>query len=142
MSLYDEVFATLEDYAAAYCSKDIERLMGVFADNDSISVIGTGSDELCTGRDSIRHLFLRNFSEATATRFEWGWSDILVSDSHAVVSQCLIIHLTLGGELIKVPVRWSVVLKKLDRWVWLHRHASIASGQQKQGNAYPKLNIE
>jgi ketosteroid isomerase-like protein len=27
------VMATLEDYAAAYCAKDIDRLMGVFDDD-------------------------------------------------------------------------------------------------------------
>ena len=38
------IMATLEDYATAYCTKDIEALMHVFVDSEEISLIGTGAD--------------------------------------------------------------------------------------------------
>jgi len=44
-----------------------------------ISLIGTGSDELCGGREAVKKVFLRKFEEATANRFEWHWSHIIVS---------------------------------------------------------------
>ncbi|MGF1755776.1 nuclear transport factor 2 family protein [Vibrio makurazakiensis] len=138
MQELDEIVATLEDYAKAYCAKDIDALMLVFDSNENISVIGTGEDELCSGIQSVKKLFLRNFSEASATQFEWGWSDIVVSDKCAVVSQCLTIHLKTEQGAICVPIRWTVVLKKTDRWVWLHRHASTASSAQVKGQAYPE----
>ncbi|RJX75381.1 hypothetical protein DZ860_01490 [Vibrio sinensis] len=139
MQELDEIVATLEDYAKAYCAKDIDALMLVFDSMGDISVIGTGEDELCSGAKSVEALFLRNFAEATATKFEWGWSDIIVSDGCAVVSQCLTIHLNTKNGAISVPIRWSVVLKKRERWVWVHRHASIASGSQAKGQAYPSI---
>jgi hypothetical protein len=46
----EAVLATLEDYADAYCAKDIMRLMAVFDDGDDISLIGTGVDEFCERR--------------------------------------------------------------------------------------------
>ncbi|ODS04618.1 nuclear transport factor 2 family protein [Vibrio scophthalmi] len=137
MQELDEIISTLGDYAKAYCAKDIDALMLVFDSSDDISVIGTGEDELCSGTKSVKALFLRNFAEATATKFEWGWSDIVISDGYAVVSQCLTIHLNTGNGAISVPIRWSVVLKKTERWVWVHRHASIASDSQAKGQAYP-----
>ncbi|MDC9723677.1 MAG: nuclear transport factor 2 family protein [Urechidicola sp.] len=134
----ESIKQTLEDYAKAYCAKDINAMMQVFDDTDNISVIGTGASELCVGRDQVRVLFLNNFDEATATKFEWDWIDIRISDDHAVVSVTLTIHLIYKGEDLQVPIRWTVVLKnKNNRWVWIHRNASAAASSQEEGQAYP-----
>lgn len=133
----EEIKSTLEDYAKAYCAKDINSLMRVFENRDEISVIGTGADELCEGRNSVKELFLRNFAEATAIRFEWLWTNIIISDNYAVVAVSLIIHLEHQGNELKIPIRWSVALRKTDRWAWLHRHASSPASDQKEGLAYP-----
>ncbi len=129
---------TLENYANAYCAKDIDSLMSVFVDSERISVIGTGADELCEGRDAVKDLFLRNFEEATATQFEWHWSNVIINRNFAVVAISLTIHLIYRGESLDVPIRWSVALVKNDRWQWVHRHASSAATSQNEGQAYPK----
>lgn len=134
---------TLEAYARAYCAKDIGALMHVFDDSDNISVIGTGADELCVGRKAIKELFLRNFKEATAQKFEWDWIDVRVSEnSHAVLSVTLIIHLVNGDESLQIPIRWTIVLKRQGtRWAWIHRNASTANSSQRKGKAYPNNQI-
>lgn len=135
----DAIISTLDDYANAYCAKDIDSLMLVFDDTDNISVVGAGADELCVGRDQVKELFLRNFSEATANKFEWDWVDTRISRNHAVIAVTLTIHLEYMQNQLKVPLRWTVVLKKEnDRWVWIHRHASTAASNQDDGQAYPK----
>ncbi len=135
----DAVLATLDEYARTYCAKDIDGLMAVFDAGDHISVIGTGADELCIGRGQVKELFLRNFSEATANRFEWHWKHPYITEEHAVVAVRLMIHLELAGNRLEVPVRWTVVLRhRGGRWVWLHRHASTAASGQSKGQAYPK----
>lgn len=133
------VMATLEEYAEAYCSKDIERLMGVFADGDDISLIGTGADEFCEGRSEVQSVFVRNFSDATASSFEWHRRHVTVSGTFAVVAIMLTIHLKTEAGPLRVPVRWTVALSQsAGRWRWLHRHASTASAAQEEGTAYPK----
>ncbi|QDG75534.1 nuclear transport factor 2 family protein [Labrenzia sp. PHM005] len=133
-----EILQTLEQYAQAYCAKDLDGLMALFDDGDDITVIGTGSDELCAGPQAIRDLFARNFEEASAERFEWHWTKTTVRDTAAVVATTLTIHLDLDGEKLSVPLRWTVVLRRSgDRWLWLHRHASSAAGNQEEGAAYP-----
>ena len=139
MDTKSAILATLEDYANAYCAKDIDAIMRVFDDSDNISAIGTGCDELCAGREQVKALFIRNFEEATANQFEWHWKDIIISGDHAVVAITLTIHLDYQGEALSVPIRWSVVLKNKDgRWVWLHRNASSVASTQEEGQAYPK----
>ncbi|MGF1751837.1 nuclear transport factor 2 family protein [Vibrio cionasavignyae] len=137
MNDYEQIVATLDQYAHAYCAKDIHALMQVFDSTNSVSVIGTGNDELCCGQNEVKDLFLRNFFEASATQFEWGWSDVVISNDHAVVAQCLTLHLSKGELEFSVPIRWSIMLKKTSRWVWVHRHASTASTAQSDGHAYP-----
>lgn len=132
------VLATLDEYAAAYCAKDVDRLMALFADGDDISLIGTGADELCAGRAEIRSVFLRNFSDASAKEFQWHWKHVTVTNDFAVVAITLTIHLDTPQGAIRVPVRWTVSLaRRSGRWYWLHRHASSAATSQEEGTAYP-----
>ena len=132
------VFATLDEYADAYCKKDLDRLMSIFVDGDDISLIGTGGDELCSGRDAVSAVFARNFRDATATKFAWGWQDIAIHDASATVAIALDIHLVVDGDTLMVPVRWTVSLVKTAAgWRWVHRHASVAASTQDEGAAYP-----
>ena len=138
MTEEEAVLGTLEEYAEAYCSKDIDRLMALFDDGDDISLIGTGADELCAGRADIKAVYLRNFSDATATRFQWHWKHVTLTDGYAVVAITLTIYLDTQDGPIQVPVRWTVSLaRRSGRWRWLHRHASSAAASQKEGTAYP-----
>lgn len=133
-----DVMETLETYARTYCAKDLDGLMAVFVDSEDISLIGTGADELCSGRAAVAAVFQRNFDEATATAFEWTWTDIAIHGPAAAVAASLNIHLMLDGEKLVVPVRWTVSLvMTTDGWKWIHRHASAAAGSQKDGAAYP-----
>ncbi|MCP5075858.1 MAG: nuclear transport factor 2 family protein [Rhodobacteraceae bacterium] len=135
----EAVMATLEEYADAYCAKDTDRLMALFAPGDDISLIGTGADELCAGQSEVRAVFDRNFAEATATRFEWHWRHITVLGDSAVVAISLTIHLMIDDAPIQVPIRWTVSLARNNgAWKWLHRHASAAAGSQEEGSAYPE----
>jgi ketosteroid isomerase-like protein len=138
MSNADQIMATLEKYAAAYCAKDLERLMVIFVDGEDISLIGTGADELCSGRGAVASVFERNFGDATATQFEWKWRDIAVHGSAATVAINLNIHLETDNGNLTVPVRWTVSLVSIDgQWRWVHRHASSAAISQEDGTAYP-----
>ena len=135
----EAVLATLDQYAEAYCATDIDHLMAVFDDGDDISLIGTGADELGAGRSAIEAVFLRNFSDATATRFAWHWKHITVANDCAVVAITLTIHLETQDGPLQVPVRWTVSLvRRSGRWRWLHRHASSAAVSQEEGTAYPR----
>ncbi len=138
MPIQSDLLATLDEYADAYCAKDVDRLMDVFDGGDDISVIGTGADELCSGQSAVRELFVRNFAEATANRFEWHWQRSAVRGDTGVVATSLTIHLDIDGEPREVPVRWTVALRRSEgRWLWLHRHASSAAITQDDGKAYP-----
>jgi len=134
----DAVLATLEEYADAYCAKDLKRLMTIFVDGEDISLIGTGADELCSGREAVASVFERNFRDANATQFEWQWKGIAIHGKAATVAVTLNIHLIIEGESLVVPLRWTVSLVKTDAgWKWVHRHASAAAGSQEEGSAYP-----
>ena len=110
MNDQNAVLATLEEYADAYCAKDLRRLMAIFVDGESISLIGTGADELCSGRKTVAAVFERNFRDATATQFEWQWQDVAIHGDAATVATTLNIHLKIGYEKFIIPVRWTVSL--------------------------------
>lgn len=132
------VLATLDEYADAYCAKDLDRLMAIFVEGEAISLIGTGSDELCSGRSAVTSIFSRNFNDATAKLFQWGWKDVAIHGNAATVAISLVIHLVIDEEALNIPVRWTVSLVRVgDDWKWVHRHASSAANSQDKGAAYP-----
>lgn len=134
----DDVLATLDEYARAYCAKDLDGLMGIFVAGENISLIGTGADELCSGRQAVAVVFERNFRDATATQFAWKWKDVAIHGDAATVAITLDIHLVIDGDTLVVPIRWTVSLvKNQGAWKWVHRHASSAAGSQDEGSAYP-----
>ena len=134
-----DVMNTLYAYADFYCAKDTKGLMSLFDEGDDISLIGTGADETCSGRAAVQAVFDRNFVEATAHKFEWGWRHMIVTDASAVVAVSLTIFLTAGGKEIRVPIRWTIsLIRRPSGWKWLHRHASTPANSQKEGNAYPE----
>lgn len=138
MSDEADILETFEEYARTYCAKDLDGIMAIFDPRADISVIGTGSDELCASRTQVQALFQHNFAEATANRFEWHWRHVTQRDDSAVVAASLTIHLDVNGEPLSVPIRWTVSLHREDnRWLWLHRHASAAADSQGDGAAYP-----
>ena len=132
------ILATLDEYAEAYCAKDLDRLMTIFAPGEAISLIGPGGDELCAGRAAVAAVFARSFREATATRFDWGWSDVAVHGDAATVAIALVLHLAAGDAPRRLPIRWTVALVRTGAgWKWIHCHASVAAGAQAEGSAYP-----
>lgn len=143
MADQDDIMATLEEYASAYCAKDLHRLMAIFVDSEDISLIGTGSDELCAGREAVAGIFERNFRDATAHRFEWLWKDINIHGDAGVVACTVNIHLEFEGKQLIVPVRWTVALvRQKGAWKWIHRNASAAADDQDEGAAYPISDID
>ncbi|WP_457939296.1 nuclear transport factor 2 family protein [Mesorhizobium sp. 10J20-29] len=94
--------------------------MAIFVNGGAISLIGTGADELCSDRAAVASVFKRNFRDATASRFEWGWKDVAIYGDTAAVAIALVIHLTVDNEAIKVPVRWTVSLVRTSEgWRWI-----------------------
>jgi len=143
MTDHDLVLATLEAYAEAYCGKNVDRLMAVFLDSEAISLIGTGADELCSGRTAVAAVFERNFRDATATQFEWGWRSIAIHGGSATFAMALKIHLENHEGAVVVPVRWTISLVMTPTgWKWVHRHASIAASRQAEGSAYPTAVVQ
>ncbi len=120
----------------------LKILMHVFDDSKDISVIGTGADELCSGQNSVKELFLNNFAEATAKRFEWLWSKFTIYNENAVVAMSLIIHLEYQGNNLQIPIRWSVVLRKTERWYgFIDMHLHLLSTKMKGKHTLKKRRL-
>lgn len=133
-----EVLGTLERYAERYGAKDVDGVTVLFADDPDVLLIGTGADERWLGKGEVRQQFARNFAEAERTRFEWVTQHVAAAGDAAWVAADAVVHVTVGGKERSIPIRFTVVLERQNgAWRWLHRHASVAAGDQPSGAAYP-----
>ena len=132
------VLGTLDRYAEQYGAKDVDSVTELFADDPDVLLIGTGADERWVGKSEVRRQFARNFAEAQRTRFEWVSRHVAAAGDAAWVAADAVVHVTVGGQERSIPIRFTVVLERQDgAWRWLHRHASVAAGNQQSGAAYP-----
>lgn len=137
------VSATLDRYAERYGAKDVDGVTELFADDPDVLLIGTGADERWVGRPEVRRQFARNFAEAEHTRFEWVSRHVAAAGDAAWVAADAIVHVVVDGAARSIPIRFTVVLERRGgAWVWMHRHASVAAGDQSTGTAYPELTRE
>jgi uncharacterized protein (TIGR02246 family) len=142
MRLDDEseraVLETLDRYAGRYGAKDVDGVTELFADDPDVLLIGTGADERWLGKTEVRRQFVRNFSEAGQTRFEWISRHVAAAGDAAWVAAEAVVHATVDGRELSIPLRFTVVLEHGEQgWRWLHRHASVAAAGQSSGTAYP-----
>lgn len=132
------VLATLDRYSQLYAAHDVDGIIALFAPDADTVVIGTGADERYLGLDAIRGLFQRNFAESDTADVKWTWRHVVIVGSAAWVAAEADIHVRPSGVETIVPVRWTVIMEKRgERWLWLHRHASVAASGQAMGKAYP-----
>ena len=63
----EKILATLEDYAKAYCDKDIEALMNVFADGDQHGAV---LDNKCKSNTPLYKLWEAKAERSNSTILE------------------------------------------------------------------------
>ena len=114
----------LDRFCAAFAAKDVDAVMGVFADSDDIAVV-TSEEPLLRGREE-----LRSFTERYAagdTTYSWIWQrcEALVEGTVGwLLAEGTEMASTPDGEA-RHPYRMTMVMRNAgDRWLIVQAHGS------------------
>jgi uncharacterized protein (TIGR02246 family) len=139
MSTDHDVRALIDEWSAAYASKDLDRLMELFGDGDDVLVFGTGADEIRRGQDQLRAQAERDFGQADSLEFETG--DVRIGSSGDVAWATMDnarVNASAGGQEMSLPIRATLVLVRGDGgWVVQHAHVSVPMAGQDEGQSFP-----
>jgi class 3 adenylate cyclase/ketosteroid isomerase-like protein len=132
------VMAVLNGMVEAYGKRDMDGLLGFFAPDSDVVLIGTGADEKRIGLAEVRALFERDWSQTDATYLALGWISVSAAGSLAWVAADMTAHVILGGQEMSYPGRFTAVLEQRgDRWLFAQMHFSLPAYAQAVGEAWP-----
>ncbi|MDP9221553.1 MAG: nuclear transport factor 2 family protein [Actinomycetota bacterium] len=127
----------MDEWAAAYAAKDVERLMGLLASGDDLVLVGTGSDEVCVTRDEIRQQATRDFAQADEVRLDVGKLRVSGRGDVSWAFAEPTVTVRAGGEQIHMAVRLTAVfVREGEDWRMSSAHLSVPSAAQAEGRSY------
>jgi ketosteroid isomerase-like protein len=133
-----EVVDVLNRAHDAYRRRDIDELLGYFAPDTDVVMYGTGADEKRIGRDAIRQQAERDWAQTESSAFDWNWHSVVGSENVACLSADGAATVTIEGENINMPIRFTGVLEKQgDKWLFVQAHYSVPFGEQAEGESWP-----
>ena len=132
-----EVMATLQTFADAWASRDIDAVLGVFGPDPDVVVIGSGLDEKRLGRAELREQLQRDWARPEAVSVEFGWHLVSASGVVAWVTADMVVHARIAGEHVTFPGRLTAVLeKRRGQWKWMQSHFSLPAVDQAKSEAF------
>jgi uncharacterized protein (TIGR02246 family) len=132
------VMAVLNRFCEAYVTRDVDRLLSLFAADDDVLVIGTGQDERRVGRPAIRAQVERDWAQSDACRFHWTWHSVSAAGPVAWLAAEGDIDAQVGEQHATLPVRLTCVLeKRAGEWLFVQFHTSAPASGQARGESFP-----
>ncbi len=132
------VIETLNKFAETYTQRDLAGLLGLFAADPGLILIGTGTDEKRIGLAEARDQFERDWSQSEAASIEFGWISVAAARSVAWLATDMTVHLIVGGQEVSVAGRLTAVLvHRDDGWLFAQLHFSLPAGAQPVGESWP-----
>ena len=127
MSEEERVLAVLDRFRRGWETLDADAVLGCFADDPQITVIGTDEDEYWRGFDALAEPFRSMVGAFTDPVYDWVEPPhIQVAGDVAWADGRLDTSLTANGERLAVRMRTSWVLRRGAKWEIVQAHFSVA----------------
>jgi len=132
------VSSTLDKVAEAFEERDLDKMMSLFATDEDFVVFGTGVDEKRVGKNEVRSLFKRDWSQSEESSITYNWKSISAEGKTAWAAADATFYARVGTREIHFPTRLTLIMKKSGRkWLIVHWHASLPAFGQQTGESWP-----
>ena len=119
------VMKILQDFNDALAGKQVEQVLGLFAPDADVFLLGSEEGEKAIGHHELEDFFKGIFSRFTAFSFEWKWHLVSIEGSVAwVVTEGLVHAKTIDQDLSATYRSTMVLVKRGDKWLIMHAHGS------------------
>jgi len=118
------VMKVIQDLRDGCASRDVQRVLGLFATDADVVFLGFEEGEKAIGHNELEDFAKRLFS-SWAISFEWKWHLVSMEGSVAWVVAEGLFHARTADQHVSGPYRVTMVLvKKGDKWLIMHLHES------------------
>lgn len=121
------VLAVLDQFRRGWETLDVDAVLGCFAHDPQITVIGTDEDEYWRGFDALVEPFRTMAGAFSDPEYRWVEPPhIQVQGDLAWADGQLDTTLTTDGQRLAARMRTSWVLRRASRWEVVQAHFSVA----------------
>ena len=125
----DRVLAVLDRFRKGWEALDVQAVLGCFASDPQITVIGTDEDEYWHGFDALLEPFRSMVGAFSDPVYRWVEPPHLeVAGDVAWADGRLDTSLTADGQRLSVRMRTTWVLRRRTDWEIVQAHFSVAPG--------------
>lgn len=130
----------LDEFAAAYASRNVDAVIRCFVREPDMVMVGTGADEIRIGPDQLREQIERDLSQAERLELQLGEIHVSGRDDVAWTFAQPVVTAMVDGEQVRMPLRMTLVLVH-DQGQWLVHsgHLSAALAAQQPGQSYAEV---
>lgn len=119
------VLGTLDALSETCGRRDLEGVLGLFASEVDVSLVGSEAGEIARGPSELRSFFERLFRRPGTFSFEWGAYEISARGDVAWFLAEATATYTEGESVTAVPYRTTAILQRGDSgWLIAHYHGS------------------
>lgn len=120
-----EVLSVLERFKNAVAGRDLPGVLGLFAEDADVFLMGSESGETALGPFQLKLFFKPVFARPYVFIFEWKSYSISNAGPVAWASIDALVHMKGEGHDATGPYRITVVLeKRKNRWLLMQYHGS------------------
>ncbi|UCE18077.1 MAG: nuclear transport factor 2 family protein [Gemmatimonadota bacterium] len=132
-----EIKVVLDRYYIAQQKEDMTALSALFAQDVDLVVFGIGVEERLVGWEAVQGMFQRQMDsvEGLQTHPADQVTKISKGGKAAWVSSLNHVRGTIGTQTVEMDYRTTIVLEKRGKkWLIVHVHNSLQTGQERQGS--------
>lgn len=131
------VLATLEKFADAYGSRDVESLMATVAPDEDVVLYGTGADEKRVGPAAIEAQAKRDWEQSDSATLVFESVSVSAAGTVAWAAVDGAFAIRSQGRSMKLPARITFVLEHRDgQWLIVQMHFSMPAASQAEGSSF------
>jgi uncharacterized protein (TIGR02246 family) len=131
-----QVRSTLRRFADAYAARDLQAVMGCFAEDDNIVLYGTGADEKRVGPSEIRTQVERDWAQTDRIAMVFERVSVVAAGRVAWAAVDGAFNFTVGDESGELSARMTFVLEERNgEWSIAHAHFSVPAAGQEEGHS-------
>lgn len=133
-----DVIAALNGFYDAYAKRDLAGIVAFLAPEPDLIIFGTGVDEKRIGLRAVVAQLERDWSQSEALWMELRWTSVSAAGEVAWVSAEGVGHWRTQDDEGTIPLRMSVIfLRRNEKWLMVHSHASAPLAGQAEGESLP-----
>ena len=133
-----EIWALCERIIEANVARDVPAYMSFWAPDDDILYIGSGPDEIATGRGPIEAINDRVYSEAQSMAILSRWHSVSREGPAAWVTGETDVQVIVEGEPFEFRFRYTLIfVMREGRWLIVNAHYSVPDRDIAEGQIWP-----